>query len=153
VFKAQVIRTTLFAFGLAALCLTPGLAKVTTADVDAFNDTLAAHSASCRPLVGVISVISAASTDDPTIPAVRGALVVEWSKAANAAKVCAIAVHAETSEPAPARLPHAFLLKACAFVKAHQAQAGTTLRAMTSWACGWPSPVPGFRPVPGIMPP
>ena len=118
-----------------------------TADVGAFNNTLASRSAACRPLIGIIKVTS--ETNRYYVPGVD---IVEWSMAANAAKVCAAKVHAETSDPAPAWLPHAVLVKACAFVKAHRAQAGAKYIAETSWACGWPSPIPGFRPVPGIMP-
>jgi len=124
----------------------PPHAKLTAADINAFNDSLASQSPRCHPFVSVVNLISAVNRERP-------AGVIEWAMAANAAKVCMAEVHSEGDDAAALHLPQAVLTKACAFVQAHRAQAGPNYLAQTSWACGWASPLPGLRPIPGIMPP
>jgi hypothetical protein len=137
------------------------------ADYAAFNSALAARTAPCQGMIGMLIDLDAASGVDladntPDIIGTHGepAGLIGWSQAANAAKVCAARVHAETSDPALVRVPQTVLKTACMFVKNGLAYAkkrkGVGLQmyaAQTSWACGWPSPIPGYRPVPGMMPP
>src|SRR6185312_8062433 len=134
----RAIHVALVAFVFAALYVETARAD-TNADVDAFNDTLAAQTPPCQSMIKIINVMSA-----PNREAAPG--LVEWSMTANAAKVCGAKVHAETSRPAPARFLQVVLRNACAHVKtALTTTRSDTYAAETSWACGWPSPLRGFR--------
>jgi hypothetical protein len=142
----RVALVAVIAFVFAALS-SPAAYANTKADVDAFNDTLAAQTSACQSMIRIVNVIS-----DANRAAAPG--LVEWSMTANSAKACGFKVHAETSQQAPARFVKVVLRNACAHVKTSLSKTKSdTYAAETSWACGWPSPLPRFRPVPGIMPP
>lgn len=148
--------------------------RVTAADVEAFNETLAAQSHVCVAMLNYASAIQAGEKQ-ARVYFGPGAHVpsVEYAQAANVAKECGINVRAE-NDGAANRVPATMLARTCSWLKAHlgehvrivagdtpakstmdainaqQKAADRMLTAQTSWACGWPSPIPGFRPVPGF---
>ena len=161
-----VIRKTHLALTLAALCIAPALADqaaptsaltaaLTAANVHAFNDTIAAASSrGCQAMAGNLILQFAgtpqhnAATGEVMNDPYRLELTI-WASAATAAKMCVAAVHAETSDAAPMRLPKLVLDAACAHLKANLATPkDDVVASYSSWACGWPAPLPQFRTVP-----
>jgi hypothetical protein len=88
---------------------------------------------------------------------------ISWMHVADAAKECAVKAREENASLA--WFPQSVLKKGCAWLKALFASKQTeAMKAAgieydfriqiseTSWACGWPAPLPEFRTVRGIMP-
>jgi len=123
---------------------TPGPVPPTlSADVGAFNDSPASQTSGCGAMAGVMNLLAATKT------LTLGDTLIEWAMEANAAKVCASDTRASAAE----RLPRFILSRACAHLKEHFEVINAVYRSKTSWACGWPAPIPALRTVPGIMPP
>jgi hypothetical protein len=132
-------------------------AALTATNVAAFNNTIAAGSSrGCQEMAANL-ILRFAGT--PTHNAATGAVtndpyglpLMQWAQAATAAKVCVAAVHAETSDVAPMRLPSLILAAACSNLKDHFAKAKDDVDASySSWACGWPAPIPALRTVPRV---
>jgi hypothetical protein len=130
-------------------------AALTAANVHAFNNTIAAGSSrGCRAMASNLILQFASNPmhnagtgevmNDP-----YGLSLLEWAQAATAAKVCVTEVHAETSDAAPMRLPKLVLAAACSNLKDHFAKSKDDVDASySSWACGWPAPIPALGGVP-----
>jgi hypothetical protein len=124
---------------------TPGPVPPTLgADVVAFNESPASQTSGCRAMVGVINLL--ATTNNSLKLSDE---LIEWSMEANAAKICASDTRASAAE----RLPQFVLSRACHHLKDYFQFLNEVYRSKTSWACGWPAPVPALRTIPGIMPP
>lgn len=113
-------------------------------DVQAFNESPASQTPACGAMARTVSLLATLNGK-----ASLGDDIIEWSMEANAAKVCASDTRASAAE----RLPQFILLRACARLRETFDFVNATYRSETSWACGWPAPVPALRTVPGIMPP
>jgi len=130
-------------------------AALTTANVAAFNNTIAAGSSrGCQDMARNL-VLQFAGT--PQHDAATGEVMndpyslplTNWAQTATAAKMCVAEVHAETSDAAPMRLPKLVLAAACSNLKNHFAKSKDDVDASySSWACGWPAPIPALGGVP-----
>lgn len=131
---------------MVAIATLPALA-ISKSDMNTFDDTLASGSRPCQGMISVVNLLTDPKAD------LRDQVYIYWAQAANAAKICSTVVHGETSDAAPSRFPKEVLVTVCARLKAYFLKSRSPYYvAQTSWACGWPSPMPNFRPVPGMMP-
>ncbi len=117
--------------------------------LQAFNDSPASNSPACQGMIEIGNVLAVEEHNAPVIEGHKGFDMIDYAKMANAAKVCGFDARGTDAE----RLPKLMNTMACGALKAHFTQLERVIKAQTSWACGWPSPVPGYRPVPGMMPP
>ena len=158
-YRAGFHASGLAIISLAFFCVAPALAAGTPAapavDMSAFNDTLAAGSVPCRKMSRLFTVLSAIYGDKDRTPDPNGTLMT-WTMMVNASRVCLIQVRAETNDAAAAGLPNVLWSKSCSWIKATlvkplDGEDVGYISAETSWSCGWPSRMPNFRPVPGMM--
>lgn len=146
-----MIRTLMAVLVILPLLGAPAFGR--TSPEDAFNDTLASGSEGCQRMINLLNVVTPTRTVTGGFvePGQGGTLLIPWRMIANASKVCTIAIHGETSDPVASTIPTTVLSHACAYLKAYRKKSVPMETAQSSWACGWPSPVPGFRPVPGAF--
>jgi hypothetical protein len=106
-----VIRKTLLGLTLSALCVAPALAD-RTADVNAFNDSIAAGTVSCQGMIAGINGIYAVFPNGDA----DARWDISWMHVVDAAKECAVKAHEE--DASLAWFPQSVLTKGCAWLKA-----------------------------------
>jgi hypothetical protein len=165
-----MIRKALLALALSVLCVAPAVAAVTTtkdrvpvppppptaSEVAAFNDSLAAGSTNCQLLIRALDEIEGYHPDhiEPGMPPPTQPPFTLWVRTAQSAKACLIQAHAGLGSGA--QVPQFALYRACSelkvFIANTPARPGADpapmAASMSSWACGWPAPLPAFRTVP-----